>query len=211
MDNIEAFILIGGRSSRFGTDKALVELGNMTLAERAVMNVREALSPERITMVAGNSTQFAMQAIVAEVPFIFDLHEGRGPLGGLQAALAYARKPWVFVFACDYPFVSAELIRLLASRVDDRYGVVVPEQRDGRMQPLCGFYNVAAARPVVEEIIERPRAAPPMHEIATMLNPLIVKFEEYDDLAGADFLNINTVGELESARHRDESRDATTR
>src|SRR5688572_5425336 len=106
MHQFEAFILIGGRSSRLGTDKAFVELGGMTLAERAVANVRDGLSPERITMVAGSSTQFAIEAITSEIPFIFDLHEGRGPLGGLHAALAYSRAPWIFVLACDYPFVS---------------------------------------------------------------------------------------------------------
>jgi molybdopterin-guanine dinucleotide biosynthesis protein A len=79
-------------------------------------------------------------------PFIFDLHEGRGPLGGLQAALAYARTPWIFVLACDYPFVSGDLIRLLAGRVHDELGAVVPEQEDGRMQPLCGFYASAFTR-----------------------------------------------------------------
>jgi molybdopterin-guanine dinucleotide biosynthesis protein A len=121
MNNIEAFILIGGRSSRLGTDKAFVELGGRTLAERAVENIRRGLSPERITMVAGNSTQFAIEAITADTPFIFDLVEGRGPIGGLHAALSYARTPWIFVLACDYPFVSSELIGLLAESVDDEY------------------------------------------------------------------------------------------
>src|SRR6476659_6598378 len=109
MHLFEAFILIGGRSSRLGTDKAFVELDGMTLAERAVANVQRGLSPQRITMVAGSSTQFATEAIIADVPFIFDLYEGRGPLGGLHSALAYARTPWIFVLACDYPFVSTAL------------------------------------------------------------------------------------------------------
>lgn len=204
MTEIEAFILIGGKSSRLGSDKALVEIAGMTLTERAVASVREGLSPERITMVAGNAAQFAIQAVTNDTPFIFDLHEGRGPLGGLHAALSYARTPWIFVLACDYPFVSGDLIRLLGGRVNDGFGAVVPEQKDGRMQPLCGFYNVTAARPVVEELIERPRVPPPMHEIVRMLDPLLVKFDEYGHLDGANefFVNVNTIEELEKARAR---------
>ena len=204
MHQLEAFILIGGRSSRLGTDKAFVELGGMTLAERAVANIRSGLSPERITMVAGSSTQFAIQAIAADIPFIFDLHEGRGPLGGVQAALAYALTPWIFVLACDYPFVSGELIRLLADRVDDEVGAIVPEQQDGRMQPLCGFYKVETARSIVEAIIDRPRVSPPMHEVVGSLNPLVVKFDEYGHLDGSEqfFVNINTAEDLERARTR---------
>jgi len=204
MNNIEAFILIGGRSSRLGTDKAFVELGGRTLAQRAVENVRRGLSPERITMVAGSSTQFAIEAITADTPFIFDLLEGRGPIGGLHAALSYASTPWIFVLACDYPFVSSELIGLLADNVDDEYGAVVPEQDDGRLQPLCAFYKVETARAIVEEIIERPRVSPPMHEVVDLLNPLVVKFSEYGDLDGSEefFVNINTVEDLERARRR---------
>ena len=204
MNNIEAFILIGGRSSRLGTDKAFVELGGRTLAQRAVENVRRGLSPERITMVAGSSTQFAIEAITADTPFIFDLLEGRGPIGGLHAALSYASTPWIFVLACDYPFVSSELIALLAENVDDEYGAVVPEQDDGRLQPLCAFYKVETARAIVEEIIERPRVSPPMHEVVDLLNPLVVKFSKYGDLDGSEefFVNINTVEDLERARRR---------
>jgi molybdopterin-guanine dinucleotide biosynthesis protein A len=202
MQLFEAFILIGGRSSRLGTDKAFVELGGKTLLQTAVEAVRGALPLAPITAVAGSSTQFAISSIAADVPFIFDLHEGRGPLGGIHAALSYAKTPWIFALACDYPFVSDELINLLVEKVSDEFGAVVPEQQDGRMQPMCGFYKVDAARSVVEEIIERPRMPPPMHEIVDQLNPRVIKFEEYSFLNGsADFfLNINTVEDLENAR-----------
>jgi molybdopterin-guanine dinucleotide biosynthesis protein A len=202
MTQFEAFILIGGRSSRLGTDKAFVRFGGMTLAERAVDVTRRALSPERVTMVAGSSTQFAIDALAIDVPFIFDLYEDRGPLGGFHAALAYAQTPWIFVLACDYPFVSPEMIGFLAANIDDRFGAVVPEQKDGRMQPLCGFYKVAKARPIVEDILQRPRVSPPMHEIVTELDPRIVRFDEYEHLAGSEdlFVNINTSEDLENAK-----------
>jgi molybdopterin-guanine dinucleotide biosynthesis protein A len=155
-------------------------------------------------MVAGNSAQFAIQAIVAGVPFIFDLFENRGPLGGLHAALAYARTPWIFVLACDYPFVSAELLSFLMSRISDEFGVIVPEQEDGRLQPLCAFYKVDTAHPVVDEILQRPRVTPPMHEVVATLDPCIVRFAEYSHLDRSDdfFTNINSVADLERARRR---------
>lgn len=202
MSDIEAFILIGGRSTRLGTDKAFVELGGETLAERAFASVRSGLSHNRITMVAGNSTQFAIEAIAADVPFIFDLHEDRGPLGGLHAALANAQTPWIFLLACDYPFVSPELIGFLAESISDEFGVIVPEQSDGRLQPLCAVYGVATTRPMVEEILQRPRVSPPMHEIVRRLNPRIVKFAEYSHLARSHdfFVNVNTTDDLQRAR-----------
>lgn len=202
MGMFESYILIGGRSSRLGQDKAFVDLNGRTLLHRAVDAVRRGLGSSRITAVAANEPRFAIAAVAADVPFIFDLHENRGPLGGLHAALADAKTVWLFVLACDYPFVSAQFIQLLADHVDEAFGVVVPEQQDGRLQPLCAFYRVETARELVTEIIERPRVPPPMHEIALELSPRIVRCEEYAHLDGAErfFVNINTPDELDRAR-----------
>jgi len=198
----DAYILIGGRSSRLGRDKAAVELGGKTLAQRAFKTVTHALPKSRVTFVAANEAQFAIEAILAEGRFIFDLIPDRGPLGGLHAALADAQTARVLILACDYPFVSAELIKLLADAIDNEHGVVLPEQVDGRLQPLCAFYKTAAARPVVQETIDRPRVPPPLHEIVNELDPRIVPAEEYGGLAGSDrfFVNVNSDLDLDLAR-----------
>lgn len=201
MINCDAYILIGGRSSRLGRDKATVDLGGETLAQRAFQTVSKALPESRVTFVAANEAQFAIQAILAQGRFIFDLVEGRGPLGGVHAALADTQTGWIFILACDYPFVSAELIKLLADAINDEHGVVLPEQADGRLQPLCAFYKTAAARPVVQEIIDRPRMPPPLHEIVKELDPRTVKFSEYRHTPSAEiaFTNVNTPEELQAA------------
>ena len=203
MQEIDSFILIGGRSSRFKADKMFAELAGRTLVERALDAVRKSLSPSRITMVAGTAAEFGIQAIVAGVPFIHDLYEDRGPIGGLHAALSYAQTKWIFILACDYPFVSAELIRLLEGKISDEFGVVAPEQRDGRLQPLCAFYQVQAARSIVENILlQTSKLPPPMHEIVSKLSPRVVRFEEYADVVGPSeaFININTPEDLDAAK-----------
>jgi len=196
------FILIGGRSSRFGSDKAFAQLGGNTLFGRIVETARNAFPAGRITAVAANEAQFAIEAVSSGVAFIFDLHEGRGPLGGFQAALAHASTPWILMIACDYPFVTPELLRLLADRISIDHYAVVPEQNDGRLQPLCAFYEVEPARSIVEGLLERPRVSPPIHEVAMLLDPTVIRFDEYSHLPGASdfFTNINTVEDLERAR-----------
>jgi molybdopterin-guanine dinucleotide biosynthesis protein A len=199
--DINSYILVGGRSSRLGRDKATVDLNGRTLLGRAVDVVHDGLHPTRITAVAANAAQFAIDAIAADVPFIFDLHEDRGPLGGLHAALADAKTPWIFVLACDYPFVSAELIELLNGMISDDFDCILPEQEDGRLQPLCAFYKVEALRAVVDEVIQRPRVPPPMHEIVSGLRTRVVMFAEYEHLPRANdlFCNINTTDDIERA------------
>jgi len=200
--SIDSYILIGGLSTRLGRAKAFADVGGMSLAHRALETVRIAGIADKITFVAGRQTQFAIEAVTLDAPFIFDLIPGRGPLGGLHAALSYAETPWIFLLACDYPLVTAELIGFLAGNVSDDYGALVPEQADGRLQPLCAFYNTAVARPLITETIERPRVPPPMSDLVGKLDPAIVTFSDYSHLSGADafFLNVNTTDDLEAAR-----------
>lgn len=197
---IEGFVLIGGRSSRLGRDKATVELGGMTLAGRAVGTIQDAIEPKLVTLVARNSAQLDNNALLADTPFLFDLIEGRGPLGGLHTALAYALTAWIFVLACDYPFVSPDMIKLLSNLVSDKFGAVAPEQPDGRLQPLCAFYETETALAVVDKIINQPQVPPPLYKIVYELSPRIVKYDEYAHLPGASelFLNVNTPDDLEN-------------
>lgn len=201
--SIEAFILIGGRSSRLGRDKALVQLGARTLAERALATVRNSHVASKIFFVAGDETQFAIEAIRLDALFVFDLIEGRGPLGGIHSALSNATTEWILVLACDYPLVTPELLKFLSKKISDEFGVIVPEQPDGRLQPLCAFYNVKKSLPVIDEIIHRPRASPPMQEVVNLLNPRIVKPAKYALTAREPqtlFLNINTEEDLKTVR-----------
>ena len=202
--HIDAFILVGGRSSRFGSNKGFAKLGGQTLADRGLNVLRQALPDSRVTLVAGNAAQFGIEAIVAGAPFIYDLYSNRGPLGGVHAALAHARTPWVFALACDYPFVSADLVQILAEKISDKFGAIVPEQEDGRLQPLCAFYNVDTALGVIEEILGLPRPTPPMHEVVAKLNTRVVRFNEYSHLKGAAdlFININTKADLDLASQK---------
>lgn len=202
----EAFILVGGRSSRLGRDKTLEIVGGRTLAERAVGTVRDSRIAERIFFVAGNQIGFAIEARRLDTPFIFDTIEDRGPLGGLYTALTHATARWVFILASDLPFVTPELIVRLSHFIKPSFGAVIPEQPDGRLQPLCAFYDAEIAKPLVDEIIHRPRVPPPMHELAALLGPRIVTPSEYDPTAaspGRYFINVNTEGDLEAARKND--------
>jgi molybdopterin-guanine dinucleotide biosynthesis protein A len=202
MMDVDVFILIGGRSSRLGRDKAIAEVGGQTLTQRAFQTTTGALPNSRVTFVAANEAQFAIDAIASGGPFIFDLIPNRGPLGGLHAALAYAQTPWIFVLACDCPFVTSDLIRFLADRISDNCGAIVPEQDDARLQPLCAFYRTETATPVVQEIIDCPRVPPPLYEIVKELEPCIVSSAESSHLSGSSdfFVNVNTQADLDHAR-----------
>jgi len=198
---IDGFVLVGGKSSRLGEDKASLMFAGESLAVRAVHTVRASLADSRVRLVAAGNEGKIDHALLTGIPFVFDLYAGRGPVGGLHAALANATSGWAFVLACDYPFVSTQLISVLQNEISDQYETVVPIQADGRMQPLCGFYRVSPWLNLLEQVLTRPRVSPPLFELCEGANSRLLPYSEYSSIPNSQslFLNVNTREDLDKA------------
>lgn len=105
-------VLAGGKSSRMGRDKALVQLGGVTLIERAVETLRQVCT--EVVILASNP------ALEIYGPLMPDLHPDCGPLGGIEAALAHSRFDWNLLLPVDMPFVPTPLLRGWIARVTRR-------------------------------------------------------------------------------------------
>lgn len=107
--SIGGYVLAGGRSSRMGRDKALLELAGKPLVQHAVIKL------SRITDDV--SILSARPELAAFAPLVPDLREGGGPLGGIEAALAHTRHDWILVLPVDMPFLPTFLLELWNSSV----------------------------------------------------------------------------------------------
>jgi molybdopterin-guanine dinucleotide biosynthesis protein A len=128
-----------------GTDKLFLEVGGMPLLRR----VHDALVARcwEVIVVGGEGVAplRGVRLVEGERP------GGQGPLAGLEAGLAAARNPLVFVAAGDMPFLSGDLIGYLLERLEGRgVSAVVPRHRGGT-HPLCAAYD--------REVLPRVRAA----------------------------------------------------
>ena len=188
---LEGFILLGGASSRMGSDKARLELGGSTFVER----IAAALSSVAETVRCVGAKEDNPPGLI-NVP---DLYPGWGALGGLHAALAAADSEWSAVVACDLPFVTRELFTRLAT-LRENFDAVVPVQRDGRLQPLCALYRCESGLPKAAALIakgeRRPRA------LLAAVNTCWVTQSDLDDLDGAGdfFWNVNTPDDYAQAQ-----------
>ena len=126
--------MVGGRSSRFGSPKALHLLGGRAMALR----VADALASRvRSVTLVGEPDQYA----VLGIPVIADRIERAGPLSGIVAALRHSPQKWCIVAACDMPFVSSGLVdQLLGAASAASVDAIVPQTPDGRLQPLFAAY-----------------------------------------------------------------------
>lgn len=133
-------ILAGGQSSRMGQDKARMDFLGQTLLARAV-DLFTPMFAQVIVSVREPRADCVQRQIK---------DEGGGPLAGLAAGLAAADTPWVFVMACDMPFVSRGLIEYLAT-MRSGYDAVVPVAA-GYPQPLAAFYATYAEK-IARELV----------------------------------------------------------
>jgi molybdopterin-guanine dinucleotide biosynthesis protein A len=117
-------VLVGGRSSRMGRDKALLPFRDDALAQSVACVVCEAAGSG--TLVGDPGRYGALGYTV-----IADLYAGEGPLGGILTA-----------FACDMPQLEVEMLRGLigiASRCEA--DALLPVGPTGRAEPLCALYR----------------------------------------------------------------------
>jgi len=129
-------LLAGGRSTRMGTDKALLELEGEPLAGRGLQALR-SICPE---VLVGSGDGRRLGALGA--PQVADALPDAGPLGGIVAGLEAASTALVAVLAVDMPFASAAVLELLASMWSGQ-DTIVPVTSHG-VQPLHAVYATAA-------------------------------------------------------------------
>lgn len=193
-------ILAGGRSSRMGRDKALIELSGETLLARALRR----FAPQ-VGMLVVNSNGDAAAYAGFALPLIADAATGyQGPLAGIHAAMLWAEKTTpgathVATLAVDTPFFPDDLVARLAAAGSEAPAAPVVAASFGHLHPTCGFYPLALADDIagflaagerrVQDFLARHGAqavdfAPLVGSIGTAMDP---------------FFNVNTTEELAAA------------
>jgi len=188
--DLDAFILIGGRSTRFGADKALAEFEGETLASRAVRIVEDAFPGINTTLITASTDQFSSNAILPQRSVVSDLKPGYGAWSAVHAALSHSGEQFTLVVACDLPCVTADFLREIAEAVSDDVDAVVPRQPDGKLQPLCAIYRTSVVLDMVEAELSHAEKPPPLASISANVKTIVVA-------APADILrNVNNPFDL---------------
>ena len=137
------YVLAGGASSRFGTDKALAELGGKTVLAR-MLDLLKAGGARETAIVGAKSTyaRFGARCIKDKWP-------GEGPLGGIITAL---RKTVIdkygykcsLILSCDMPFLTSEWLRYIFEYARTRDADVIAPASEHGLEPLCACWNRSA-------------------------------------------------------------------
>jgi molybdopterin-guanine dinucleotide biosynthesis protein A len=146
-------ILAGGRSRRFGSDKALARLDGRTLLDIVLGRFRGRF-PELLLVV----NQLDRFPVAPDVRVVADRFPDCGPLGAIHAALEEAAHPLVACCTVDAPFVEPPLLaRLTAALAGGAAAAIFV--REGFRHPFPCLLVRDACRGPAQAILQRHAAA----------------------------------------------------
>lgn len=179
-------VMAGGKSSRMGRDKLLIETEGETLVRRAVREFGGAF--DTVLLSVAEAGKYDVPAEPVE-----DVFPGCGPLGGLHAVLLRTEDEGVFIAAADMPFATAEAALKIAAACGDAE-ICLPVWDDGRPEPLFAYYKKELA-PRAEKLLREGRRS-----MRSLLEISRVKTVPAASLGDARLLeNVNTPEDLARA------------
>lgn len=150
-ESVAGLVLAGGKSTRFGSDKASALLLGRPMLQWVVAALERTC--ESIVVVRADGQ--VLPYIESQVPLdvVGDQYPAKGPLAGLVSGFPATQTDLCFAISCDAPLVRPELIPWLAARAVG-HDVVCPKI-DGFLQGLCAIYRPASCLPVLRNLVER--------------------------------------------------------
>jgi len=144
-NNISAFILCGGKSSRMQTEKGLVIFRNKPFIQHIIDAVKSVTL--NIFLVTENTDykQFGF-------PLISDIYRDKGPVGAIFSALKNTATNDNLILSCDIPLITIAILNdLINSHAKTEKSITIASEFE-KSHPLIGVYNKSVA-PIFEKSI----------------------------------------------------------
>jgi molybdenum cofactor guanylyltransferase len=195
---VGGFVLAGGRSTRFGQDKALVEIDGKPMVSRMCQLIFDAVT--RDVCVVGAASKYGKYAPKC----IEDRWPGEGPLGGIVTALFHTAEnlpgyAWNLIVSCDMPFLTEEMLGYCVDRAKKSDAeVVLPRSAQG-LEPLCACWRTSAAAKVqhaFEQGVRKVTDAVKHFRVEVLDEADWKRF----DSDGRLFWNMNTLADYDEAK-----------
>jgi len=187
IESVTAFILAGGKSTRFGKDKAFLRYRKKSFVDIIIESTADVFSDVYIIGRKYDHPRLSGHC--------YDEISGIGPIAGIYTALKKTDTKINFFVGVDYPFIDAGILRYLLEKALDScsyYDGLVPVMPDGA-HPLFAFYGKACLQSTercIEEgtyrlkCISRYSRICSLHISSQIADPSFNRFQK-------NFININ--------------------
>ncbi|MBW1912146.1 MAG: molybdenum cofactor guanylyltransferase [Deltaproteobacteria bacterium] len=187
IEGVTGVVLAGGKSSRFGKNKALAEINGIPLIERVIHIMGSVF--ERLIISSNTPDEYSY----LQLPIHEDLIKGLGPIGGIYTGLNVIEDEAAFFVACDMPFINQGLIRYIVNVKGD-FDAVAPKI-DWKMEALHALYKKNCLSVIKEMIDSRS------YQTLKLFQKVNVRFVDEEEVRRFDpqlksFVNVNRPDEL---------------
>ena len=132
---MRGIILAGGKSSRFGGDKALALIDGIPMIQHAARLLKKLQLD--LCVISHEARDYSFLDCRIEN----DLIPHFGPLGGLYTAFSIFEKESLMILTCDMPLVTCEMVSGLSRAHDPTNEITVYQKGDGTPEPFPGIYE----------------------------------------------------------------------
>lgn len=190
---MNAILLAGGESSRFGSNKAFAEINNQLMVEKIVKKLNNYFA--NIYLVVQNKDNYSF--LEEDVIIVEDLIPGIGPLGGLYTGLKFSDQEKNYLTACDMPFLEANYISYLKNYTNE-YDVLVGKYK-GYFEPFASVYDKKVIKVIEKKLNLGKRKITDFYDD---INLEIISEKRIKKLADPEkiYFNINYKSDLEKIK-----------
>ena len=182
-------VLTGGKSSRMGTDKAVLDYGQGEETRR-VFHLLEGVCAQVFVSCRADQADLPGRK---GLPQVHDTLLGKGPLSGILAAFDLRPDATWLVVACDLPRVDREVLETLVRGRNPFKFATAFRGYQGFPEPLCALYE-PKARPRFYQFLAAGFDCPRKVLINSPVQVL-------DPLSGDRLANVNNPDERQEVLH----------
>ena len=195
-NNILGVILAGGKSSRFGSNKADAHLGDKTLLEHIISKVEKNFLEVLIV-----SNKESIKINKKNVFLVKDFIKGQlGPLIGILSAMKWIEQnnkkyKWIATFPCDTPFFDDSIIEKLKNCSISNDNLLFFLNSRKKRHNIFGLWSLKLI-----DILEEDIRSNNFRKVELWADKIGVQKIEVNTEGFDKFLNINTLDDLEDAK-----------
>ena len=195
-NNVLPVILAGGKSRRFGADKAVAKLGDKSLIDYTINKLEPKFA--EILVITNNPIQVSKNNIF----FIKDTLAGQlGPLVGILSAMEWVKNndknyEWIISFPCDTPFFEEEIIDKVINSQKSSDKKLLFLKSGNKRHNIFGLWSIELMEQLRNDINQGAR------KVEDWANKIGAEIVEINSESDKSFLNINTKLDLEDAQKK---------
>lgn len=197
--NCTGVILAGGENRRMPVLKAFIEVEGQKIIERNLDIMKQCF--KNIFIITNQPEKYSY----LNVPMLGDAYNVRGPMTGIFTALLNSPDRWIFVSACDMPFINSQVIKYMASKRSG-FDAIIPisslpsstkaKAEKDYTEPLFAFYSTRLLPALERAVNSNNRSLRDFLKNKRVQYISTGQIKELDN-SSKSFINLNTPEDIE--------------